>query len=266
LVYNTVMSSQKKLKLIDHLLAHGLVNTKEEALRLVMAGNVVGNGRKFHSIHEVVNQNETVIIKERRSKYVSRGGDKLASIFHLFNLEVDEKTGIDLGISTGGFSDFLLQHGAKNIIGIDVGYGILAEKLRQDSRVLSIERTNLRTLTFDKLLSKISEHPHLLPVDFAVGDLSFISLEPLLPIIRSLVKPDGDILLLFKPQFEAAKGEVPEGGVIKDQGLIDRLLDHFITITKDQGFKVTGTHPSGIKGQQGNQEFFIHLRNSGMAP
>ncbi|MDD4526450.1 MAG: TlyA family RNA methyltransferase [Candidatus Margulisbacteria bacterium] len=252
-----------KQTLLEYLLEHGLTTNEDEAIKQVMAGNVIGEGRKFSSVHQKLKTEETVKLKKIDSKYVSRGGDKLASVFNNFDIQIMDKTGLDCGASTGGFTDFLLQNNASKIIAVDVGYGILDEKLRKDSRVINLDRINIRTLDSDTLQEKLTNHkngPIQLPLDFCVADLSFISLNIILPVVKTFLRNNGDILVLYKPQFELPKELVPEGGIVTDNIVIDEYRTTFITNMKKHNLIHLKTLPSMVQGTKGNQEFFIHFK------
>ncbi len=248
------------------MLAHELVSSPKEALSEVLSGNVIGASRKFSSLHEIVHPREIIRLKTHPSAYVSRGGDKLASVFVKLDLCVAGQIGIDCGASTGGFTDFLLREGAKKMISIDVGYGILAHTLRIHPDVLSLERVNVRELTTDNLALLLQTHPKnqdspvVLPVDFIVGDVSFISLRLLLPVLATFLKPGGFCLVLFKPQFEAWQSDVPLGGVIQDLSMIISLVDQFRQYCEKTGWIFVQQLSSEVTGTQGNQEIFVLLR------
>lgn len=256
-----------KYPLYQLMIQRGLVLNQQEALSQVLAGNVISDNKKFSSIHELLPEGERIRLKKKPGKYVSRGGDKLASIFELFNINIQEVVCLDCGASTGGFTDFLLQNGAQSVIAVDVGYGILDDKLQRDPRVINIDRCNLKTVEFEEINNLLKNHPKnltklSLPVELCVGDLSFISLRKILPNIKSFVKAQGDFLLLYKPQFEANKFEVPEGGVIEDEALLDRLLQDFIKDLPQYGYQYLSHQISGLSGVKGNTEFFIHLKST----
>ncbi len=252
-----------KKTLVQHLIEHGLVSNEDDAIKQVMAGNVVGDGRKFSSVHQKIENDETIRLKKIDGKYVSRGGDKLASVFSQFNIDVQNKTGLDCGVSTGGFTDFLLQINAFKMVTIDVGYGILDDKLRRDKRIVNFDRINIRTLDKNILQEKLLAHengPIFLPLDFCVADLSFISLNIILPIIKNFICTNGDILALYKPQFELPKESIPEGGIVIDNALISEHLEVFIAKMEKKELTHIKTLPSMVQGTKGNQEFFIHFK------
>jgi 23S rRNA (cytidine1920-2'-O)/16S rRNA (cytidine1409-2'-O)-methyltransferase len=252
-----------KITVLDFLLNNNIVSNKNEAIKQIMLGNVIGEGRKITSAHQFVKKNEIIKLKNNIKSFVSRGGDKLNSVFFKFNINIKNKVGIDCGASTGGFTDFLLQNGASNMIAIDVAYGILDDKLRQDNRVICIDRTNIRNLSLEQLSNRvnlISDKIIDFPVDFAIVDLSFISLNNILPVVKTFIKTNGDILVLFKPQFELPKEFIPKGGIVTDMQLINNRLEFFIkNMSALYQLKLNKTIPSQIKGTKGNQEFFIHF-------
>ncbi len=250
--------------LLDFLLEHGLVATEDEAIKQVMIGNVIGNGRKFTSVHQKIKKNENIKLKKTEGKYVSRGGDKLASIFNKFSIQILDKIGLDCGVSTGGFTDYLLQNGAKSMITLDVGYGILDEKIRTDQRVFNFDRINIRTLSKEQLQEKLTNQENCsikLPIDFCVADLSFISLKVILPVVKDFVTTNGEILVLYKPQFELPKEHIPTGGIVTDDKLISEYIESFINDMQQHNLKHIKTLPSEIQGTKGNQEYFIHFQS-----
>jgi len=186
--------------------------------------------------------------------YASRGGIKLEHALREFKVEVKDKIALDVGASTGGFTDCLLQHGAKQVYAVDVGYGLLAWKLRKDPRVTVVERTNIRYLTPDKIYA---EKP---PAELAVIDVSFISLSKVLPAVYNLLKDQGQVLALIKPQFEARREQVGRGGVVREESVHAEVIEKVKKSAQALGFTVAGLTPSPITGADGNVEFFIHLK------
>jgi len=184
--------------------------------------------------------------------YASRGGIKLHAALRDFGISVHGLTMLDVGASTGGFTSCLLEHGAKRVIAVDVGYGQIAWSLRKDPRVLLIERTNIRYLTKESVNEVI---------DGAVIDVSFISLRIVVPATLKLLKNDSFIIALIKPQFEAGKGMVGKGGIIRDEAVQTQVVDDLITYFHETGLIVSGKMESPIKGTKGNKEFFVYLRN-----
>ena len=212
------MPEREKRQRLDVLLTErGLTESREQARRLIMAGAVIVNEQRVDKPGSLVNIGAPLRIKdEARSRYVSRGGDKLEAALRAFALDVTQVVAIDVGASTGGFTDCLLQHGAAKVLAVDVGYGQLAWSLRQDPRVVSVERCNIRALTPEML----SEIPTL-----AVIDASFISLTLVVPNVLSLIAPQGTVIALIKPQFEVGKGKVGKGGVVRDPTLHTEVVE-----------------------------------------
>ncbi len=246
----------KKVRLDVLLLERGLVDDHSQAKRLIMAGQVrVGDQRIFKPDTHVPLTAEVAL--ERSPRFVSRGGEKLKAAFECFDLHVKDKVCADVGASTGGFTDCLLQHGAATVYAIDVGKGILHWKLRQDPRVVVMEETNARHL------DALSE-----PVGFVTIDASFISLKLLLPAVsgwmdsRSLAPdhPQGQVVALIKPQFEAGRREAARRqGVIRDPAIHQRVLREVLSFSQEQGFGLRGLIRSPLKGPKGNSEFLAWL-------
>lgn len=259
----------KKVKLLEYLLTKQLIGSEKEASKYLLAGNIFSQNKKYSSLSELVSPQENISIR-KTSKYVSRGGEKLASVMPEFDISVVGKKCLDCGASTGGFTDYLLQGDAKSIITIDVNYGMLAHSLRVNPKIIPIERTNIRELDFNKLSEILINHKNQqnlgnieqisLPVDLIVADLSFISLRLILPVIKDFLTINGDLVLLFKPQFEAPKHKVPLGGIINSDDLISSLIADFISFSENNGYKYIKHLPSKVKGTKGNQEFFFHLK------
>ncbi|HEY92757.1 MAG TPA: TlyA family RNA methyltransferase [Dehalococcoidia bacterium] len=234
---------------IDSLMVErGLVESRAKAQALTMAGEVVVNGKAVIKPGTLVNEEAAITILEP-PPFVSRGGLKLEHALDQFQLDVSSKVVADVGASTGGFTDCLLKHGASQVYAIDVGYGQLDYRLRQDSRVVVIDRVNAR-------------YPIPLPekVDLTTIDVSFISVEKVIPSVARLLKDDGYLLVLIKPQFEAKRGEVGKGGVIKQPIVHARVLGRFIAWAIEHRFRLGGLVASPILGASGNKEFFILLR------
>src|SRR5207249_9157845 len=242
---------------IDRLLVErGLVASRERARRLVMAGDVLVGERPVTKPGAEVAADAEVRLRGADSPYVSRGGEKLAGALDAFGLEVCDLVALDVGASTGGFTDCLLQRGARRVIALDVGYGQLAWKLRQDARVVVIERTNARALT-----------PTMLPEapDLAVVDVSFISLATVLPVVASVVRPDGSIVALVKPQFEVGRGRVGKGGVVRDPVDQCEAVEKIVRAGIDAGLQFVESVESPITGREGNREFFVLFLSRGAA-
>lgn len=234
---------------IDSLLVErGLVESRAKAQALIMAGEVVVVGKPNIKPGTLVNEEAAITILEP-PPFVSRGGIKLDYALQQFQLDVTDKVVADIGASTGGFTDCLLQQGASRVYAIDVGYGQLDYRLRQDPRVVVMERVNAR-------------YPITLPekVELATIDLSFISVEKVIPSVVKLLKSSGYLLVLFKPQFEARRGEVGKGGVIKQPIVHARVLGRFIAWITKYGYRLGGLVASPILGASGNKEIFVLLR------
>ena len=226
----------------------GLVESRAKAQALTMAGEVVVEGKAIIKPGTLVNEEAAITILEP-PPFVSRGGLKLEHAIDQFQLDVSSKVVTDVGASTGGFTDCLLKHGASRVYAIDVGYGQLDYHLRQDSRVVVIDMVNAR-------------YPIPLPekVDLTTIDVSFISVEKVIPSVARLLKDDGYLLVLIKPQFEAKRGEVGKGGVIKQPIVHARVLGRFIAWVIEQRFSLRGLVASPILGASGNKEFFALLK------
>jgi 23S rRNA (cytidine1920-2'-O)/16S rRNA (cytidine1409-2'-O)-methyltransferase len=252
-----------KQRLDTLLVDRGLAESREKAQALVMAGQVRVNEQPASKSGVMVADDASLAVAERQ-RYVSRGGEKLAYALEAFGLDVAGLSVADVGSSTGGFTDCLLQNGAAHVFAIDVGKAQLDYKLRNDPRVTVMEGTNARELTLDT------------PVDFAVADLSFISLRLVLPAIAANLRvgahrdapaggggstpANGTIVALFKPQFEAEKEEVPRGGVIKDPQMHATLIGRFARWCIENGFRILSLTSSPILGAEGNREFLFWLR------
>jgi 23S rRNA (cytidine1920-2'-O)/16S rRNA (cytidine1409-2'-O)-methyltransferase len=247
------MPEREKRRRLDVLLTErGLTESREQARRLIMAGAVVVNEQRVDKPGSLVDTSARLRIKdEARSRYVSRGGDKLEAALRAFALDVTQVVAIDVGASTGGFTDCLLQHGAAKVLAVDVGYGQLAWSLRQDPRVVSVERCNIRALTPEML----SETPTL-----AVIDASFISLTLVVPNVLSLIAPQGTVIALIKPQFEVGKGKVGKGGVVRDPTLHTEVVERLRARAEEWKVEIKGVIESPLLGPKGNKEFFLCLQ------
>jgi 23S rRNA (cytidine1920-2'-O)/16S rRNA (cytidine1409-2'-O)-methyltransferase len=237
----------KKKRLDVLLVERGLVESREQGRRLIMAGQVLVDGQVVDKPGMQVAGGADICLRARLP-YVSRGGLKLEAALDSFTVQVAGAVVADVGASTGGFTDCLLQRGARKVYAIDVGYGQLAWRLRQDPRVVVMERVNVR------YLESLPE-----PVDLAAVDVSFISLELVLPSVIGWLKPVGDIIALIKPQFEAGRAEVGKGGVVKDPEVHRTVLGKILRWALDHGLAVRGLMASPLKGPAGNVEFLAHL-------
>jgi 23S rRNA (cytidine1920-2'-O)/16S rRNA (cytidine1409-2'-O)-methyltransferase len=238
-----------KMRLDRLLVERGLVESRERGQALIIAGQVLVNGQKVEKSGSLVPGDAEIRILGGQMPYVSRGGLKLEKALREFKIEVKEKTCIDVGASTGGFTDCLLQQGAKKVYAVDVGYGQMAWKVRQDPRVVVIERTNIREI-----------EPTLIPErsDLAVIDVSFISLEKVIPSLVRFLGPKADIIALIKPQFEVGKEQVGKGGIVRDEAAREASKDRLAAFVAEQGFEVKGVIRSPITGQDGNVEYLMH--------
>jgi len=228
----------------------GLADSREKAKTIIMSGKVFVNGQRADKPGMSVNDDSKIEVHGQTLEYVSRGGLKIEKALKYFNVSPEGKMCIDCGASTGGFTDCLLKGGAKHVYSVDVGYGQLAWNLRNDERVTNMERTNIRYVTEKEIPDKL---------DLAVIDVSFISLKIVLPVVRNLLKENGEVLCLIKPQFEAGKGKVGKKGVVREESTHIEVLDNFLINAKESGFYVEGITFSPIKGPEGNIEYLGHL-------
>jgi len=216
-----------------------------------MEGKILVNDRPVDKPGTLVSKSDNIFLKDNDIPYVSRGGLKLESALKTFEVNANDFFCLDVGASTGGFTDCLLQHGAERVFAVDVGYGQLAWKLRQDSRVIVIERTNIRHMPIKALPC---------PVDLITIDVSFISLKIVVPAVMKFMKKDATIVALIKPQFEVGKGKVGKGGVVRNPDLHNEVITDLSDFFIDKGFLRKAVIPSPIIGPKGNREFFIHLK------
>ena len=239
-----------KQRLDKMILERGLASSIEQARALIMAGQVVVGDHMVDKSGQQVTIGADIRLKGEHLPFVSRGGLKLRKALDTFGIDVTGLVAVDVGSSTGGFTDCLLQAGAAKVFAVDVGYGQLAWKLQQDSRVVSMERTNIRTMTPDQL----DDVPEL-----AVIDASFISLAKVLPATVALLKAGGRIIALIKPQFEVGRGEIGKGGIVRDPAMHEKVIEDVRTVALDLGLAVAGLCESPITGADGNREFLILL-------
>ena len=243
-------ASTQKIRLDRLLTDNGLAPSREQAQRLILAGLVLVNEQKIDKVGALVAQDAVLRVLGQEHPYVGRGGVKLAQALTEFQIDPAGKIALDLGASTGGFTDCLLQHGAQKVYAVDVGYGQLAWKLLHDPRVINRERTNVRALRPD-------DFPEAM--DIAVIDLSFISLTKILTTLCPLLKPGAEVVALVKPQFEVGKGEVGKGGIVKSPAQHQQVLQHVQTFAAQIGLMVRGVIESPLKGAKGNTEFLMYL-------
>ena len=239
-----------KTRLDVLLFERGLTESRERAKALIMSGAVFINGQRFDKPGMSVPDDCEIELRGQTLEYVSRGGLKIEKALKYFGVSPEGKRCIDCGASTGGFTDCLLKGGAERVYAVDVGYGQLAWSLRNDPRVINMERTNIRYVTEEQIQEKL---------DLAVIDVSFISLRLVLPVVRRLLKDDGEVLCLIKPQFEAGRDKVGKKGVVRDEATHIEVLKGFIEFAHDAGFAVGGITFSPIKGPEGNIEYLGHL-------
>ena len=241
----------EKLRLDSEIFARGLAESREKAKAYIMSGIVFVNNQKADKPGMTVKEKDVIEVRGQTLKYVSRGGLKLEKAVDAFNISLTDKVCADIGASTGGFTDCMLQNGAKQVYAIDVGYGQLDWKLRTDARVVNLERTNFRYVTTEQIPT---------PLDFASVDVSFISLTKILPVLYTLLKDNAEAVCLIKPQFEAGKEAVGKGkGVVRDPAIHKEVLDNFVSLTQEIGFTILGLTFSPVKGPEGNIEFLAHL-------
>ncbi|MDD5287458.1 MAG: TlyA family RNA methyltransferase [Desulfuromonadaceae bacterium] len=241
----------EKKRLDKLMVERALASSRERAQALIMAGQVVVGDHTVDKAGQQVPVDSDIRIKGELLPYVSRGGLKLRRALDEFAVDVTSLVAIDVGASTGGFTDCLLQAGAARVFAVDVGYGQLAWKLQQDPRVVSLEKTNIRYLTKEQIGEL---------TDLAVIDASFISLAKVLPATVRIVKPGGRIIALIKPQFEVGKGEVGKGGIVRDSAAHERVVDAVRQTACEMGLLVAGLCESPITGADGNREFLILLQ------
>ncbi len=228
----------------------GLCDSRSRAQALIMSGEVYVEGQKCDKAGTSVDTEANIEVRGNSCPYVSRGGLKLEKALRDFGVDPTDFVCSDSGASTGGFTDCLLQKGAKKVFAIDVGYGQLAWSIRTDPRVVCMERTNIRYVTPEQLGE---------PLDLSVVDVSFISLKIVLPAIKALLKPTGQVLCLVKPQFEAGKDKVGKKGVVRDPAVHAEVLENFLALAKELNFTVRNLTFSPVKGPEGNIEFLGHL-------
>lgn len=250
------MKVKKRLDVL--LVERGFAETRTKAQAIIMSGLVYVQGQKADKPGMSFEENSEIEVRGATCPYVSRGGLKLEKALRDFGVDPTGFVCSDSGASTGGFTDCLLQQGASKVFAIDVGYGQLDWKIRSDPRVVVMERTNVRYVTPEQLGE---------PLDLSVVDVSFISLRIVLPVIKTFLKENaGQVLCLIKPQFEAGKEKVGKKGVVRDPSVHKEVLDDFVALTEEIGFKILGLTFSPVKGPEGNIEFLAHLTLADKTP
>ncbi len=245
------MSNKTRLDVL--LTERGLLDSRQKAQATIMSGIVFVNGQRVDKVGTAVANDALIEIRGATLPYVSRGGLKLEKAMQTFPLTLTGKICADIGASTGGFTDCMLQNGAKKVYAVDVGYGQLDWKLRNDARVVCMERTNARYLTHEEIPEEL---------DFASVDVSFISLKLIFPALYGLLREGGEIACLIKPQFEAGREKVGKKGVVRDPAVHLEVLEHFLIHAKENHFTVLGITYSPIRGPEGNIEYLGFLRKS----
>ena len=242
------MAEKKRLDVALH--DAGLTESRERARAMIMAEQVYVNGQKALKAGAPVKPDDTIEVRGEKMPFVSRGGYKLQKALDTFPLTLEEKTCMDVGASTGGFTDCMLMRGAKKVYAIDVGYGQLAWKLRSDERVVNLERTNFRYVTNEQVPE---------PIDFASVDVSFISLKRILPVLVTLLSDEGEAVCLVKPQFEAGREKIGKKGVVRDEAVHREVIEACIGYARENGFSIQGLTFSPVKGPEGNIEYLLYL-------
>lgn len=241
-------------KRVDILLVEkGLVESREKAKRIIMEGSVFVGNKRIDKPGEKLDEDVELVIKDNPLTYVSRGGLKLEKAIKLFNIDLFNKVAMDIGASTGGFTDCMLQNGVSKVFAVDVGYGQLDWRLRNDPRVIVMERTNIRNVTYEDINEKI---------DFITIDVSFISLKLVLAVAKSLLNEDGEVVALIKPQFEAGRDKVGKKGIVREKDTHCEVISSIVEFSRSLGFGICGLSYSPITGATGNIEFLIYLKNN----
>ena len=242
-----------KIRLDQYLCQNGLVQSRERAKALIMSGIVFVNEQKVDKAGEMIAPDAKVEVRGHDIGYVSRGGLKLEKAMQVFPMRPDGKVCMDIGASTGGFTDCMLQNGAVKVYAVDVGYGQLAWSLRTDERVVNMERTNIRNVTLDMLAE---------PIEFFSVDVSFISLHHIFPVAQAITTPDAMGVCLVKPQFEAGRDKVGKKGVVREAATHLEVVERVIGMAIENGFSVLGLEFSPVKGPEGNIEYLLYVEKS----
>jgi len=247
--------SEKKKRLDIKIVECGIAQSRERAKSLIMAGKITVNDKINDKPGILVSEDDAIALKGKDIPFVSRGGIKLESALMSFNIDINGLVCLDVGASTGGFTDCLLKHGAKQVIAVDVGYGQMAWNLRKDPRVITIERTNIRYLPYEAISR---------PIDIVTIDVSFISLKIVVPAVLKFMKANADIIALIKPQFEVGKGKVGKGGVVREPLMHDEVIKNLSAFFIETGLKIEGVISSPVNGPKGNKEFLIFMKYPGV--
>ncbi|MBR5486304.1 MAG: TlyA family RNA methyltransferase [Oscillospiraceae bacterium] len=245
-----------KKRLDVALVEQGFTTSREQAKALIMAGQVYINGQKSDKAGDTVKPDDKIEVRGQKLQYVSRGGLKLEKAMKVFDLSLNNMVCMDIGASTGGFTDCMLQNGAEKVYAVDVGYGQLAWELRQNEKVVNLERTNIRYVTDEQVPDAL---------DFFSVDVSFISLTLVLPVGYGLLKESGEAVCLIKPQFEAGRENVGKKGVVRDEKVHEDVIRKIYDFCIELGFAVLGLDYSPVKGPQGNIEYLIHIKKDSQA-
>ncbi len=240
-----------KIRLDTAVFEAGIAESREKAKAMIMEGIIFVNNQKQDKPGTQINSDAKIELRGEKLPFASRGGLKLNKAMASFGLDLRDKTCIDIGAAHGGFTDCMLQNGAKKVYAIDVGYGQLAWKLRNDPRVVNMERTNIRYVTREQ----IPDYP-----DFASVDVSFISLELVVPVAKELISDSGEIVCLIKPQFEAGKGKVGKKGVVRQPEIHAEVIEKVLNLMRQNDFRVLGLDYSPVKGPEGNIEYLIYAK------
>ena len=242
------MANKERIDIL--LVEKNFFDSRAKAKTMIMLGKILVDGQKIDKAGTLINRDAEIKIIGEEMPFVSRGGFKLQKALEVFKIDLREKICADVGASTGGFTDCMLQHGAKKIYAIDVGYGQLAWKLRNDERVINLERTNIRNVT----RAEVSDI-----LDFVSVDVAFISLDKVLPIVFNLLGDEGEAAALIKPQFEAGREQVGKKGVVRDKKIHAEVIERVLNFAEEIGFKICGINFSPVKGPEGNIEYLAHL-------
>ena len=246
------LSKSKKIRLDVYLVENSYFDSREKARIAIMEGSVYVNNQKEDKPGTMIKEDSNVEYRGEKLKYVSRGGLKLEKAVNVFNIDLKDKTCIDIGSSTGGFTDLMLQNAAKKVFAVDCGTNQLDYKLRIDSRVVSLENTNARYLTKENVGNE--------DIDLITIDVSFISLTKIIPVAKELLKDFGELVALIKPQFEAGKEHIEKGGVVRDKNIHMDVVKKICVFCLENGFKIIGLDYSPIKGPAGNIEYLLYAK------